>query len=139
LVSSSRVPCFSPSPPCSHCTLIDRKCPRCRKLRAASKQLVVTRLPQILIVQLKRFTSYDSFSSKVETPIDFPIDSLELGYLLPRKSTSSRYKLNLPHETSTKYQLYALVNHIGGEHTSGHCEYILTPNTVSELSEVASL
>ncbi|GAA5991458.1 hypothetical protein JCM5350_001617 [Sporobolomyces pararoseus] len=95
-------------------------CPRCRRPRTASKQLAITRLPQILLVQLKRFTSYSSFSSKVETPVDFPMDRLELGYLLPRQSTTKKYRLNLPHEPNTNYELYALVNHLGGENTSGH-------------------
>lgn len=99
-----------------------RNCPRCRRPRTASKQLAITRLPQILIVQLKRFTSYSSFSSKIETPVDFPVDKLELGYLLPPKSTSTKYRLNLPHETNTNYELYAVVNHLGGLNSSGHCK-----------------
>ncbi|GAA6015024.1 hypothetical protein JCM11491_001630 [Sporobolomyces phaffii] len=95
-------------------------CPRCRRARTASKQLAITRLPQILIVQLKRFTSHASFASKVETLVDFPLDGLDLGDLLPEGSTSDEYRLNLPHEVSTNYELYAVVNHLGEENTSGH-------------------
>ncbi|GAA5909816.1 uncharacterized protein JCM6883_003102 [Sporobolomyces salmoneus] len=95
-------------------------CPQCRRPRTASKQLAITRLPKILIIQLKRFTSYSSFSAKVETNVDFPLEDLDLGYLLPPKSTSNRFDLNLPHEANTNYELYALVNHLGSENTSGH-------------------
>ncbi|GAA6062093.1 hypothetical protein JCM10212_002343 [Sporobolomyces blumeae] len=95
-------------------------CPRCRVPRTASKRMIVARLPQILVIHLKRFTHYDIDSTKDTTPVDFPLDDLEMGDLLPPDSTSGRYRLNLAHERRTTYELFALANHLGTEGDSGH-------------------
>ncbi|GAA5928675.1 ubiquitin carboxyl-terminal hydrolase [Sporobolomyces koalae] len=104
-------------------------CPDCRRPQTASKRMVLTRLPQMLIFQLKRF-SYSTLELKVETPVDFPLDGLELGHLLPPNSIETHYRLNLPHSRDTSYELYAIVNHLGGENDSGHYTAVVRKDSV---------
>lgn len=56
----------SPAPP--------RYCPKCKQHREASKQLLLWRLPNVLIIQLKRF-SFRSFiwRDKINDMVDFPV------------------------------------------------------------------
>lgn len=81
-----------------------RYCPSCKKHQQASKKLDLWRLPEVLVVHLKRFSYSWSLKNKLETFVDFPIDDLDLsGYLVHRIG-------NLP----CKYKLYAISNHYGG-------------------------
>ncbi|GAA6027425.1 hypothetical protein JCM8097_007855 [Rhodosporidiobolus ruineniae] len=99
-------------------------CPRCRRPRATSKRFSVARLPQFLVIHLKRFSAFDSFSHKVDTPITFPLNNLELGYLLPPMAFASPYRLNLPHEPDTTSELYGACSHYGGD-GDGHYKAIV--------------
>lgn len=58
-----------PDPPLSR-----RYCPQCKQHREASKQLLLWRLPNVLIVQLKRF-SFRSFiwRDKINDLVEFPV------------------------------------------------------------------
>lgn len=51
-----------------------RYCPKCKQHREASKQLMLWRLPNVLIIQLKRF-SFRSFiwRDKINDMVDFPV------------------------------------------------------------------
>lgn len=51
-----------------------RYCPQCKQHREASKQLLLWRLPSVLIVQLKRF-SFRSFiwRDKINDLVEFPV------------------------------------------------------------------
>lgn len=51
-----------------------RYCPQCGQHREASKQLLLWRLPNVLIVQLKRF-SFRSFiwRDKINDLVEFPV------------------------------------------------------------------
>ncbi|XP_031397358.1 ubiquitin carboxyl-terminal hydrolase 8-like isoform X2 [Punica granatum] len=79
-------------------------CPSCKKHQQASKKLDLWRLPEILVIHLKRFSYSWSLKNKLETFVDFPINDLDLsGYLVHSIS-------NFP----CKYDLYAISNHYGG-------------------------
>jgi len=79
-------------------------CPNCKKHQQASKKLDIWRLPEILIIHLKRFT-YNRFTkNKLETIVDFPIEDLNL----------STYIIHNDGAVSHKYMLYAVSNHYGG-------------------------
>lgn len=83
--------------------VILRYCPGCKKHRQASKKLDLWRLPEILVIHLKRF-SYSRFSkNKLETYVDFPIDNLDL----------STHVAHLNDKLSNRYMLYAVSNHYG--------------------------
>ncbi|KAK1588053.1 hypothetical protein Q3G72_019438 [Acer saccharum] len=78
-------------------------CPGCKEHRQASKKLDLWRLPEILVIHLKRF-SYSRFSkNKLETYVDFPVENLDL-------STYVAYKNG---QLSNRYMLYAVSNHYG--------------------------
>lgn len=50
-----------------------RHCPKCKTLRKASKQLTLSKLPDVLMIHLKRFSFDGPFNDKLETMVDFPI------------------------------------------------------------------
>ncbi|KAL3628125.1 hypothetical protein CASFOL_027171 [Castilleja foliolosa] len=79
-------------------------CPNCKEHRQANKKLDLWRLPEILVIHLKRF-SYTRFSkNKLETLVDFPIDEFDL----------SNYVIQKNNTVSSRYKLYAVSNHYGG-------------------------
>ncbi|GAB4859876.1 Ubiquitin carboxyl-terminal hydrolase 8 [Ancistrocladus abbreviatus] len=84
-------------------------CPGCKQHRQATKKLDLWRLPEILVIHLKRF-SYSRFTkNKLETYVDFPIEDLDLAMYITNKNTHPSYR----------YMLYAVSNHYGGL-GSGH-------------------
>ncbi|XP_021771249.1 ubiquitin carboxyl-terminal hydrolase 8-like isoform X1 [Chenopodium quinoa] len=78
-------------------------CPSCKQHRQASKKLDLWRLPEILVVHLKRFSYSRFLKNKLETYVDFPLDNLDLTGFLAHDSGPS---LNC-------YRLYAISNHYG--------------------------
>ncbi|CAH9115478.1 unnamed protein product [Cuscuta epithymum] len=78
-------------------------CPVCKEHRQASKKLDLWRLPEILVIHLKRFSFNRFLKNKLETFVDFPIHDLEL----------SSYIANKGGHSSFRYMLYAISNHYG--------------------------
>lgn len=78
-------------------------CPGCLKHRQASKKLDLWRLPEILIIHLKRFSYSRFMKNKLETFVDFPIHDLDLSNYIAWKDGESSYR----------YVLYAVSNHYG--------------------------
>ncbi|VVB06421.1 unnamed protein product [Arabis nemorensis] len=83
-------------------------CPRCNQKRQATKKLDLWRLPEVLVIHLKRFSN-SSCMEKLETLVNFPMHDLDLTKYVANK-TLSKPQL---------YELYALTNHYGGM-GSGH-------------------
>lgn len=91
-------------------------CPRCKKLCRASKSLTISKLPDVLLIHLKRFSFDGPFNNKLETMVDSPIRGLDLSKYVP----SSMFPPDQPSEKSTfSYDLYAVSNHYGSL-TGGH-------------------
>ncbi|KAF8379919.1 hypothetical protein HHK36_027384 [Tetracentron sinense] len=93
-------------------------CPSCKQHRQASKKLDLWRLPEILVVHLKRFSYSRYLKNKLDTFVNFPIRNLDL-----RKYVKS--KGDAPH--SHVYELYAISNHyggLGGGHYSAYAKLI---------------
>ncbi|KAJ7981255.1 putative Ubiquitin carboxyl-terminal hydrolase [Quillaja saponaria] len=78
-------------------------CPGCKQHRQASKKLDLWRLPEVLVIHLKRFQYSRFMKNKLETYVDFPIDDLDLSYYIAHKNDNS----------SKRYMLYAVSNHYG--------------------------
>lgn len=78
-------------------------CPNCKEHRQASKKLDLWRLPEILVVHLKRFSYSRFLKNKLETYVDFPVEKLDLSDFLAHKNGS----------VSSCYRLYAISNHYG--------------------------
>ncbi|XP_024031099.1 ubiquitin carboxyl-terminal hydrolase 5 isoform X2 [Morus notabilis] len=84
-------------------------CPQCKERRQASKKLDLWRLPEVLVIHLKRFSYSRSMKHKLETFVNFPIHDFDLTNYIANKNNSQRQL----------YELYALTNHYGGM-GSGH-------------------
>ncbi|RKP24585.1 hypothetical protein SYNPS1DRAFT_2948, partial [Syncephalis pseudoplumigaleata] len=81
-------------------------CPKCKKARHAAKRLSLARLPNVLIVHLKRFSFQGPFRDKLETMVDFPLSQLDITkYVAPGLKSAI---------SSSSYNLYGVVNHYGG-------------------------
>lgn len=80
-----------------------RYCPGCKTHRQASKKLDLWRLPEILVIHLKRFSYSRFMKNKLETYVDFPVDNLDLSTYITHKNGM----------VSNRYMLYAVSNHYG--------------------------
>ncbi|EEF46545.1 Ubiquitin carboxyl-terminal hydrolase, putative [Ricinus communis] len=78
-------------------------CPSCKKHRQASKKLDLWRLPEILVIHLKRFSYTRFMKNKLEAYVDFPVDDLDLSAYISYKNG----------QLSHRYMLYAISNHYG--------------------------
>lgn len=105
-------------------------CRKCKEHRDTFKKMDVYTLPNILIIQLKRFSKdqggvsgYGGMgmrmsmmsSSKNSDKIDFPIEGLDM----------TQYVLDPHTGESNIYDLYAISNHMGslyGGHYTAHCK-----------------
>ncbi|OMO68655.1 Peptidase C19, ubiquitin carboxyl-terminal hydrolase 2 [Corchorus olitorius] len=79
-------------------------CPSCKKPQQAKKKLDLWRLPEVLVIHLKRFSYSRFIKNKLETYVDFPIHDFNLSNYI------SHIDIQLPY----CYQLYAISNHYGG-------------------------
>ncbi|KAF7494757.1 Ubiquitin carboxyl-terminal hydrolase 8 [Sarcoptes scabiei] len=75
------------------------QCQECKQKRDAEKCTIIWRLPQILIIHLKRFTYDGMWRQKISTFVDFPLDNLIIEAQNGQKNQS--------------YSLYSVVNHFG--------------------------
>ena len=76
-------------------------CPRCTKPRVASKQFSLTRLPECLIVHLKRFRTQGYYRTKLDDAVQFP-QQLRL---------EPRYIVDSGTPRCSDFDLYGVVNH----------------------------
>lgn len=90
-------------------------CEKCGKLRNGVKYSKVLKLPEVLIIHLKRFRHETMFSSKISQYVSFPLHGLDLTQFLHKDCTS---------EVVT-YDLYAIICHhgtAGGGHYTAYCQ-----------------
>ncbi|KAJ4951929.1 hypothetical protein NE237_028761 [Protea cynaroides] len=93
-------------------------CPTCKEHRQATKKLDLWRLPEILVVHLKRFSYSRYLKNKLDTLVNFPIHNLDLSKYVKSKGTAHQ---------SLVYELYAISNHyggLGGGHYSAYAKLI---------------
>ncbi|KAK4839305.1 hypothetical protein QYF36_020867 [Acer negundo] len=89
-------------------------CPQCKERRQASKKLDLWRLPEVLVIHLKRFSYSRSMKHKLETFVNFPVHDFDLTNYVANKNSSQRQL----------YELYALTNHYGGMGSGHYTAYI---------------
>ncbi|WVR08469.1 hypothetical protein IAU60_005524 [Kwoniella sp. DSM 27419] len=97
-------------------------CPRCKVPRKATKTLTIARLPPVLLIQLKRFTTQNGvFWDKSETPVIYPVKGLDLTRYVPRRQQTGREDMDDPRTQvgPFRYDLYGVSNHMGTL-SSGH-------------------
>ena len=101
------------------------KCPHCKCEREATKQIILTRLPQILVIHFKRFSASKTESArKVHTPIDFPLYGLNMDkYMIKRPETvitDAETKIDAAITPPFSYDAYGVLRHLGSTGNGGH-------------------
>ena len=92
----------------------DFRCSRCKQKGSATSTMRFYRLPEVLVLHLKRFGHAGSLRQKVGDLVTFPMESLSMQ---PYMSSASG-------EQSTTYALTGVVNHRGtcsGGHYTAYC------------------
>jgi ubiquitin carboxyl-terminal hydrolase 4/11 len=79
-------------------------CPKCKEHRQAQKKFELWRTPDILVMHLKRFSSNRNFRDKLDLPVIFPLDDLNLQDRVLWKEEGK----------TLIYDLFAVDNHYGG-------------------------
>ena len=98
-------------------------CPQCKQHQQATKKFDIWKVPDILVVHLKRFSNNRTLRDKIDTHIDFPIEGLDLGSMVGERNIAKKLveegvdieplKLgNLDEELV--YDLFGVDEHIGG-------------------------
>ena len=101
------------------------KCPHCRCEREATKQIILTRLPQFLVIHFKRFSASKTESArKIHTPIEFPLYGLNMDkYMSPRAPlaiTDGETKVDAAITPPFSYDAYGVLRHLGSTGNGGH-------------------
>ena len=104
-------------------SLSDINCPACKKKTSTIKQHVVSKLPKILCLHLKRFDD----KKKINDFVSFPLERLNMGSLLPQFCEVTNFS-NSPEDSLNRngnedatvlaeaellYDLFGTVNHFG--------------------------
>ena len=98
-------------------------CPRCKKHQQATKRFDLWKLPEILVVHLKRFSNSRMLRDKIDTFVDFPIEGLDLEAMVGEREVAKRLQsqgfdissLGLGDlDEPLVYDLYAVDEHLGG-------------------------
>ncbi|KAL5343645.1 hypothetical protein BJX70DRAFT_353078 [Aspergillus crustosus] len=106
------------------------KCPHCKCERVATKQIIITRAPQILVVHFKRFSASKTQSArKIHSPVDFPLHGLRMDdfvFSSPRQNGASDAPGTVLQDTTSAteppftYDAYGVLRHLGSSMGSGH-------------------
>ena len=98
-------------------------CPRCKKHQQATKRFDLWKVPDILVVHLKRFSNSRMLRDKIDTFVDFPIEGLDLTEMVGERSVGKRLQaagvdvesLGLTDlDEPLVYDLFAVDEHLGG-------------------------
>ncbi|KXG48451.1 Peptidase C19, ubiquitin carboxyl-terminal hydrolase 2 [Penicillium griseofulvum] len=90
-------------------------CPQCKTHVSATKKFELWRTPDIMVVQLKRFSQFRGRDGhKISTVINFPFEGLDLSHRVQGPTDGK----------SAVYDLIAVDNHIGGMGGGHYTAYI---------------
>lgn len=100
------------------------RCPYCQCEREATKQIVLTRLPQFLVIHFKRFSASKTESArKIHTPIEFPLHGLSMDdFVIPRPPAGPGEDGTIDMATTPpyNYDAYGVLRHLGSSGDGGH-------------------
>uniref|UniRef100_A0A6A7FUQ5 ubiquitinyl hydrolase 1 n=2 Tax=Hirondellea gigas TaxID=1518452 RepID=A0A6A7FUQ5_9CRUS len=94
-------------------------CEKCGKLRNGVKFSKVVKLPEVLVIHLKRFRHDYTFSSKISQHVTFPLTGLSLQPFLHRDCVSD----------VRDYLLYGVICHHGSVGSGHYTAMALNPNS----------
>ncbi|KAI0657997.1 cysteine proteinase [Cubamyces menziesii] len=98
-------------------------CPRCKKHQRATKRFDLWKVPDVLVVHLKRFSNSRMLRDKIDTFVDFPIEGLDLTEMVGQRRVGKRLaeegvdvkSLGIDDlEEPLVYDLFAVDEHLGG-------------------------
>lgn len=100
-------------------------CPRCKKHQQATKKFELWKVPDILVVHLKRFSNSRMLRDKIDAFVDFPIDGLDLSQRVEERLIVKKWEdagnnadeLGIDKSSSNEpllYDLFAVDEHLGG-------------------------
>ena len=81
------------------------KCPKCKTLQAAKKEMAISSPPGVLLLHIKRFT-YGDFGQKINKSVSYPLNDLDLSPFVA-KETRSKF------EHPLVYDLCGVITHTG--------------------------
>ncbi|KAJ2487589.1 hypothetical protein IWW37_005186 [Coemansia sp. RSA 2050] len=113
-------------------------CGKCKEHQQATKKFDLWRVPEILVVHLKRFQHSRAWRDKIDAFVDFPLEGLDLT-----QSVAG------PNGGELIYDLHSVCNHYGGLGGGHYTAYALNPedekwydfndSSVSEVFESESV
>ncbi|XP_012433719.4 ubiquitin carboxyl-terminal hydrolase 8 isoform X1 [Taeniopygia guttata] len=89
-------------------------CSHCKTRRDSLKKIEIWKLPPVLLVHLKRFSYDGRWKQKLQTSVDFPLETLDLSQYVIGPKTSLK-----------RYNLFSVSNHYGGldgGHYTAYCK-----------------
>ncbi|CDO75837.1 hypothetical protein BN946_scf184951.g35 [Trametes cinnabarina] len=98
-------------------------CPRCKKHQQATKRFDLWKVPDVLVVHLKRFSNSRMLRDKIDTFVDFPIEGLDLTDMVGERLVGKRLaeqgvdvrSLGISDlDEPLVYDLFAVDEHLGG-------------------------
>ncbi|KAF9460519.1 hypothetical protein BDZ94DRAFT_1265773 [Collybia nuda] len=98
-------------------------CPRCKKHQQATKKFDIWKVPDVLVVHLKRFSNSRTLRDKIDTFIDFPVEGLDLTDMVGEREVAKRLveqglateELQLGDlDEPLVYDLFGVDEHMGG-------------------------
>lgn len=99
-------------------------CPKCKKHQQATKQFQLWKVPDVLVVHLKRFSNSRSLRDKIDALVEFPIEGLDLSDRVGEKLFGLEYEKEIGSLEGTGlktvthepviYDLFGVDEHMGG-------------------------
>lgn len=98
-------------------------CPQCKKHQQATKKFDLWKVPDILVVHLKRFSNSRALRDKIDAFIDFPLEGLDLSDMVGEREVAKRLvdqgvaveELQLGNlDEPLVYDLFGVDEHMGG-------------------------
>ncbi|PWN50193.1 UCH-domain-containing protein [Violaceomyces palustris] len=121
-------------------------CPSCKDFRQATKKFDLWKVPDILVVHLKRFSAGRNSRDKLNVNVDFPLEGLNLEDRVEGAKAVRRLSQEAGGDIPTElvqpgrdnddavaidkpvYDLYAVDNHYGGLGSGHYTAYAKNPN-----------
>lgn len=101
-------------------------CPKCKENREATKQIALWRLPQVLVIQLKRFSFRNIiWRDKIDRMVRYPINGLDISDFYCRTEYDPDFR--------PIYDLYGVVNHYGGMFGGHYIAFSKSSNNLENL------
>lgn len=104
------------------------QCPTCKKPRPTIKSMKISRLPETLIIHLKRFDHSRGFGDKLNTFVTYPLEMDLTRYWPPPTAEDEPFLKKLLARGQTapfRYSLFGVANHYGtlrGGHYTSFCK-----------------